>query len=126
MTIFSLLPLYYFNLRNKSKVFLGDSGSLFLGGLASIYIIDILSVNYIIKPVYDVHKLIFVISIFIYPIIDIMRIFFIRIYNGKSPFVADKNHLHHILLNKLGSHLYTTLLIIVLSLLFTFLTHLVI
>ena len=126
LIISSLLPLYYFNLRKNKKVFLGDSGSLFLGGLASVYIIDILSVNYIIKPVYDVHKLTFVISIFIYPILDITRVFFLRTYNGKSPFIADKNHLHHILLNKIGSHLYTTLLIIVLSLLFTVLIHLVI
>ena len=126
LTIFSLLPLYYFNLRSNSKVFLGDSGSLFLGGLVSIFIIDILSVNYFIKPAYDVHKLIFIISIFIYPIIDIIRIFFLRLYNGKSPFLADKNHLHHILLNRLDNHLYTTLLIIVLSLLFTVFIHLVI
>ena len=41
--ISSMIPLYYFNFRKKKKVFLGDSGSLFLGGVVSIYVIHILS-----------------------------------------------------------------------------------
>ena len=41
----SLVPLYYFNFRNKNKVFLGDSGSLFLGGVVSIYVIYTLTNN---------------------------------------------------------------------------------
>ena len=32
---FSLIPLYYFNFKNKSKVFLGDGGSLFFGDYGS-------------------------------------------------------------------------------------------
>ena len=38
----SFLPLLYFNFRAKNKIFLGDSGSLFLGGIVSIYILNIL------------------------------------------------------------------------------------
>jgi len=121
----SLLPLYYFNFRNKNKVFLGDSGSLFLGGIASIYVIYILTNNYIIKPEYDIHKIVFVISILIYPITDIIRVFSVRISKQKSPFIADKNHIHHIILKKTNKHSLTVILIITCSLLFLAVTQIV-
>ncbi len=46
-----------------------------------------------------------------YPIIDLVRVFVLRIINGKSPFVADKNHIHHLINKKIKSHLYTTITI---------------
>tara|TARA_B100000902_G_scaffold379831_1_gene414560 strand:- start:277 stop:1209 length:933 start_codon:yes stop_codon:yes gene_type:complete len=107
----SILPLYYFNFKKKRKVFLGDAGTHFLGGLVSIYVIYILSNDYIIEPKFDLHKVLFVFSILSYPIIDLIRVFFLRIKNGKSPFVADKNHIHHIINYKVGSHLAVTSLI---------------
>ena len=114
----SILPIFYFNFRKNQKIFLGDAGSLFLGGIASVYIVFILSSNYIIKPKYDLHKLLFVVLIFLYPIVDITRITMRRLYMGKSPFIADKNHIHHILLKSLkNNHLAVTLIILVLSLL---------
>ena len=116
--IFSLIPLYYFNYRKKNKIFLGDSGSLFLGGIVSIYVIYILSQEYIIKEDYDLHKIIFVISLLIYPIIDIIRIVFLRIIDGRSPFEADKNHIHHLLIAKVKSHLTSTIVIISMSIIF--------
>ena len=75
--ISSIIPLYYYNYKRKNKVFLGDSGSLFLGGVVSIYVIHILSQDYIIDPLFDVHKILFVLSILLYPIIDIIRIVFL-------------------------------------------------
>ena len=124
--IIAILPLYYFNFRKKNKVFLGDSGSLFLGGLVSIYVVDILSVNYIIKPVFDVHKLVFIISILSYPIIDLIRVFFLRIYKGSSPFIADKNHIHHFLVSKFKNHYSVVLIIILFTTLTTLMTQLII
>jgi len=118
ITISSLVPLYYFNFSKKKKVFLGDSGSLFLGTLVSVYVIYILSNNYLIKPKFDLHKILFVISILFYPIIDIVRVFFLRLSKGKSPFIADKNHIHHLIINKIQSHWKSTLLIILISFLF--------
>ena len=109
--IASIIPLYYFNFRKKNKVFLGDSGSLFLGGIVSVYVIRILTQDYIIKPEYDLHKVLFVVSILFYPIIDIIRVFFLRLIKGRSPFHADKNHIHHLILKKIKNHFLTTLLI---------------
>ncbi|MBT4950470.1 MAG: undecaprenyl/decaprenyl-phosphate alpha-N-acetylglucosaminyl 1-phosphate transferase [Pelagibacteraceae bacterium] len=112
----SLAPLYYFNFRKRKKVFLGDSGSHLLGGMISIYVIFILSQNYSIKPQFDIHKILFIISILSYPIIDLVRIVFIRLKNKKSPFQADKKHIHHYILGKTKNHFFTTLSILIISL----------
>jgi len=121
----SVVPLYFFNFRNKNKTFLGDSGSLLLGTIVSIYILNILSQGYTIKTNYDINKVIFVISILPYPIIDIIRIFFLRLSKNKSPFIADKNHIHHLILTNTNSHLKTTAIIISFSLIFLFTVHLI-
>ena len=106
------IPMFYFNLKSDKKIFLGDAGSLFLGGIVSVYVLTILSSEYIIKDEYDLNKIIFVISLLSYPIIDIIRICFKRIKKGKSPFQPDKGHIHHILLNKYSSHRIITTIII--------------
>ena len=110
--IASLTVFIYFNLKKKRKIFLGDSGSLFLGGLASIYILEILSSNYIIIEKFDINKVFYVFSIFSYPIVDITRVVLLRIIKRRSPFMADKNHLHHLLLKRLKSHIKVLALII--------------
>jgi hypothetical protein len=48
--------------------------------------------------------------------VDTTRIFFIRIKQGRSPFSADKNHLHHALLAKGFSHLQATQTILIVTL----------
>ena len=113
----STIPLWYFNFKKNKKIFLGDSGSLMFGTLVSIYTVSILTNDYVIKNDYDIHKILFVISILLYPIVDIIRIFFIRIMNGKSPFIADKNHIHHVLQKKLNSHIKVNLTIVITTLL---------
>ncbi len=113
-----LISFLFLNLKKDKKVFLGDSGSLFLGGIVSVYVLDILSSSYLIKEVFDINKILFVISILAYPIIDIIRIFFLRIIKNKSPFVADKNHIHHLILNKTNSHAKSLITLIIASLVF--------
>ncbi len=109
----SILPMFYFNFRKDRKIFLGDSGSLLLGTLISIYVIHILSQQYIIKDEYDMNKIFFVISILSYPILDITRVIFKRIIEGRSPFKADKSHIHHMVLSKVKSHSLTTFSIVI-------------
>ena len=57
-----------------------------------------------------------------FSIVDIVRVF-VRIFNGKSPFEADKNHIHHLILNLTKSHYKTTLVIILTSFIFNFDTN---
>ncbi len=121
----SVIPLYFFNFRRKNKVFLGDSGSLLLGTVVSIYVLKILSQDYSIKPEYDLNKVIFVISILAYPIFDIIRIFFLRLYQKKSPFLPDKQHIHHLILGKTKKHYLTTSIIMISSLIFTILIQII-
>ena len=125
IVLFSTLPLLYFNFKKKGKIFLGDAGSHFLGGVVSILVLYVLSQDYLIKPQFDINKILFILSILSYPIFDIIRVSSIRVLNGKSPFVADKNHIHHIILKKLGNHLYTSLMILILSFVFTILMQLI-
>ena len=115
--VFSILPLFYFNFKKENKVFLGDSGSLFLGALTSIYVLKILSQDYLIDSVYDMNKVLFVLSILFYPIVDIIRIVIIRIKEKKSPFEADKRHIHHLVMAKVKSHSLATMIIVLVSIL---------
>ena len=112
------IPMWYFNYRKRNKIFLGDAGSLMIGSIISIYVISILSNNYLIQDKYDVNKIVYVISILLYPIVDIIRVFFLRLSKGISPFVADKNHIHHLLLNKLIHHYKVVIIITLINIIF--------
>lgn len=116
LLVLSLLPLYYFNFKKKRKVFLGDGGSLLIGTIVSIYIFYVLGDDYVIKTEYTINKVLFTISILAYPLIDLLRVFTIRIKNKKSPFEADKNHIHHQLLKKVSSHFIVICLILIVNL----------
>lgn len=117
------IPMWYFNYRQRNKIFLGDSGSLMIGSIISIYVISILSNNYLIQDKYDVNKIVYVISILLYPIVDIIRVFFIRVSKGISPFIADKNHIHHLLLNKFIHHYKVVIFITLVNIIFIILVQ---
>ena len=57
----------------------------------------------------------FVILLLIYPLADTLRAFVIRVYKKQSPFVADRIHLHHRLLNKGISHWRASVTILISS-----------
>ena len=113
----STLPLYYFNFKKSRKIFLGDSGSMFLGTLLMIYILFILSPDFNFEDGLKINKVLFSVILVLYPLIDLLRIFIIRIKNGKSPFIADNNHIHHKVLSYYnGNHLKTLITILLLEL----------
>ena len=99
----SILPLYYFNFKKKRKVFLGDGGSLLLGTLIAVYIFYVLGDTYTLKTVWTINKTLFAVLVLLYPLVDLLRVFILRIKDGQSPFVADQRHLHHLLIKKLSS-----------------------
>ena len=100
LIISSLIPLYYFNFKKKRKVFLGDAGSLFLGTIIAVYTFYILGDSFVFREGFSINKTLFSIILLFYPLIDLLRVFIIRISNRKSPFQPDKNHLHHVVINK--------------------------
>ena len=100
LIVICLLPLYYFNFKKKQKVFLGDGGSLFLGTIISIYIFYVLGDEFQFKEGFKINKTLFSVLVISYPLIDLFRVFILRIKDGESPFTADKRHIHHVLLKK--------------------------
>ena len=76
-----------------SKLFMGDSGSLFLGfSLAFLSIAISQKDNSLVSPAAPL-------LVLALPIVDTLTVTIKRILKGKNPFVADKCHLHHILLD---------------------------
>ena len=120
LVVFSLLPLYYFNFKKSRKVFLGDGGSLLLGTIISIYIFYILGNEYQFKDNFQINKTLFFLLILLYPLLDLLRVFLLRIKEGKSPFEADLKHLHHVLLKKGVSHFGIVLIILSINFIFLF------
>ncbi len=100
----SILPLYYFNFKQKRKVFLGDGGSLLLGTVAAIYAFEVLGNSFEFDPLFTINKTLFAVLILFYPLVDLLRVFIIRIKSQKSPFQPDQNHLHHLVIFKITSN----------------------
>ena len=110
----------YFNLYGtRYKIFMGDTGSLVLGMVISILIIRFNEFNIDQTQPYAVDSVPAVsFGILAYPLIDTIRVMIIRIMQRRSPFSADKNHLHHRLLSLGLSHKKSTYAILVTNILF--------
>ena len=81
-------------LNSKGKIFLGDSGSYCISFLLALILISLYETKSL--PAEQI-----VIFMFL-PIVDSIRLFFVRILNRKNPFYPDSNHLHLILLKRIG------------------------
>jgi UDP-N-acetylmuramyl pentapeptide phosphotransferase/UDP-N-acetylglucosamine-1-phosphate transferase len=95
----SLIAFLIFN-HHPAKIFMGDSGSLLIGLVNAILVIKFINVASdptVALPVGSAVAIGF--SILIIPLLDTLRVFAIRIFNGRSPFTPDRNHIHHLLLN---------------------------
>ena len=113
------------NFRSSKKVFLGDTGSLFVGSIIAFFILYVLdSSNPIITDSYISRPLLMVLSLF-YPLIDTLRAVILRSYKGRSPFIADRIHLHHRLVDKGYEHWMASVLILCLSIFLAVLNFLV-
>ena len=109
--LFVCIPFYYFNLKKRKKVFLGDAGSLFLGGVNIVFFLHLLNPSTGLELNYDRSRLLLVSVMLFYPLFDLIRVVMIRIKNKKSPFNADQNHIHHWIVNKGISHIKASFLI---------------
>jgi UDP-GlcNAc:undecaprenyl-phosphate GlcNAc-1-phosphate transferase len=105
-----ILAFLYFNF-NPARIFMGDTGSLVLGFVVAVLSIRLMQVNiYAPKPVL-VNAPVFVLGIVLIPVFDTLRVFSLRIWKGKSPFSADKTHIHHLLTTNGFSHSFAAKLI---------------
>jgi UDP-GlcNAc:undecaprenyl-phosphate/decaprenyl-phosphate GlcNAc-1-phosphate transferase len=102
----SLLAFLFFNF-SPAKIFMGDSGSLTIGLIICILAIKVIGYDVSAienKTILNVSKPIFAMAVLVYPLVDTLRIFIYRAVRGVSPFSADRNHLHHRLLDIGLSH----------------------
>jgi UDP-GlcNAc:undecaprenyl-phosphate/decaprenyl-phosphate GlcNAc-1-phosphate transferase len=104
--------------RTPARIFMGDSGSLFIGFILAIFSIQAAEAgrlfNLKFSPVSNelIHA---ACGILIVPVFDTCRLFVLRLSKGKSPFSADRNHLHHKLLDLGLTHLQSSFTICILS-----------
>jgi len=116
-----LLGFLYFNIT-PAKIFMGDSGSLVLGYVGSIFSLKFLSFDSLVNIKVGEFNVNYasgiVLAILIIPIFDTLRVFTLRILKNKSPFTADANHLHHRLLFIGLSHIQATFILALCNLLF--------
>ena len=103
-----------YNFSKGKKLFVGDSGSLFIGFWIATFLITYITSGPVSSLV-DVFSIklenipVIAISMISVPVLDTIRVIMVRISNKKSPFAVDRNHLHHILLDSGMTHLRTSL-----------------
>ena len=114
------LAFLYFNLFSKrNKIFMGDTGSLFLGFIISIIAIKFNETAIGLTGPYAVQAAPAVsIGFLLVPIFDTLRVFVTRMVKNKPPFSPDKTHIHHYLLDLGFTHGQATLILTITALIF--------
>ena len=111
LAIGALIPFFFHNVfGKKSKMFIGDGGTLLMGTIMSVFVINAIKsgstialftpANFGVVP--------FTLALLVIPVFDTLRVMTARIVRGTSPFNPDKTHLHHLLLDLHFSHVGTT------------------
>jgi UDP-N-acetylmuramyl pentapeptide phosphotransferase/UDP-N-acetylglucosamine-1-phosphate transferase len=114
----SLLGFLIFN-HSPARIFMGDTGSLLLGLINSILVIRFISTADNPTSVFQLSSSPAIgFAILMVPLFDTIRVFSVRILNRRSPFSPDRNHIHHMLLDKGLSHSAVTYTCVALNLLF--------
>lgn len=114
----SLIGFLIFNF-SPAKIFMGDTGSLLIGLLNSIFVIKFIAVAANPAghfPLQSTPAIGF--AILIVPLFDTLRVFSLRILNRRSPFSPDRNHIHHFLLDLGLNHKLITIICVGVNILF--------
>ena len=112
----TMLGFIFFNF-SPARVFMGDAGSLSIGVIFCVLTINAINENYSTGPVWlqQLNKPVLLLSILSYPLMDTLRVFILRVIRSKSPFKADKNHIHHHFEKTGIGHAKTSLLLFLFS-----------
>lgn len=111
----TIIGFLRFNLSRK-KIFMGDSGSLFLGFILVSIGIHFMETKVTHRAYNYAYGLLLLVSFFSIPVLDSLRVYLGRIKEGNSPFAADKSHLHHLLLNIGLNHKKIALFVVIFAL----------
>lgn len=117
----ALAAFFWFNAYSKEyKSFLGDTGSMIIGFLLSLFVLrylEIVNEQHQFDPLLATSPSV-ALSVLFIPLFDAVRICFVRIRRGRSIFMADSNHIHHKVLLLTRSHMKSTYGIVGVNLLF--------
>lgn len=115
-----LLAFLRYNLSSKKKIFMGDTGSMVVG-----FIIGILALKYLSLSASELqqahinlaNKMWVLQAIIFIPFFDTTRVFIARTISHGKPFKADRNHIHHVMIDYMGlSHGKASLLLAIINL----------
>jgi len=125
----ALIAFLFFN-YSPSKIFMGDTGTVTIGFITAFSFIKFVNLNNLenLSDFSFPHPFLFGLLIMQLPLADSIRVVIIRLIRKKSPFIADKNHFHHLLLKLKWNHpaiavfssLYTLIMMIINMLLFKY------
>ncbi len=111
----SLLAFLIFNFQ-PAKIFMGDTGSLLLGTINAILVIKFINVANTADVPFVIESSPAVgFTILMVPLLDTLRVFGIRILHRRPPFSPDRNHIHHLLLDRGFSHRAITLTLVTIN-----------
>ena len=115
----SLVVFFIYNVfSNKKKIFMGDSGSLLLGYMFNVFIFSFCEMNSkgIVPENFQMTAAPAVaFTVLIVPLFDTLRVMITRMKKGYSPFKADRNHIHHLLLSLGLQHRQVTFILMGIS-----------
>src|SRR5690606_6637554 len=113
----SVLGFLRYNM-GKARIFMGDAGAYTIGFIVSVMAILFIEQNkagagpaLVDSFSQAIPTVAITIAILVVPIFDTLRVIVIRLAQGKSPFMADRNHLHHRLLDTGMTHTQATLVL---------------
>ncbi len=96
-----------------AQIFMGDTGSLLLGFISIVLALQFIELNKVSgsEVIFYSSAPAIAVAILIAPIFDALRVFILRTLKSGTPFVADRNHVHHRMLHIGFSHLQSTLIL---------------
>lgn len=106
---------------SPAQLFMGDTGSLILGLVSAILVIKFIDLNFEL-PKTNPFRLsggpAVAIGVLIIPLFDTIRVFATRAARGKSPFQADRRHIHHLLIDFGYSHMRATAVLVTVNIIY--------
>lgn len=121
ITVAMLSAFLRYNLSFKKKIFMGDTGSLIIGFIISIFTIRFLAIvpeKLEMLPFHLQNIPFIAISLLFVPLFDLVRVFILRLLNKKNPFKPDRKHVHHILIDMGMSHKKASIIIGIFNIIF--------
>ncbi len=119
-TVGAVLAFMRYNVT-PAQIFMGDTGSLILGTVTAVLAIKFIDCSYTMQDELNigfVNSPAIAAGILIIPLFDTVRVFTTRIVRGRSPFDADRRHIHHLLIDYGFSHMQATAILLLVNMIF--------